>query len=164
MMNSVLVLVVHIGAAVGALITGVLAVRFPNGTRAHRRLGKAYMGMWITLFVGGVIIGWGRPGISAFEVLNALGMSFVTLGYALIPLRRRIGPRWVSLHYICMLTSLAFIIVAAANQMLPRIGVPYPWWGLVVLSILPFFVIPPYVARLDRRYVRRRAASMQTVK
>lgn len=151
-----LVVFVHIGGAVGALLTGFFALRFPNGTRRHRQLGKAYVAAWSSLFISGVIIGARHPGISVFDVLNILGFSFVLLGYGLVLFRRRLGHRWLSLHYNCMITSLAFIVVATANQLLPRLGITYPWWSLIILSSLPFFVIPPYIAWLNQRYPQQK--------
>lgn len=157
LMIGMLVVVVHIIGGIGALSTGFLALRFPNGTLLHRRLGKAYLAAWGALFVTGIIIGGRRPGVSVFDILNMLGFGAVLLGYSLVLFRRRLGQWWLSLHYNCMITSLSFVVVATANQLLPRLGITYPWWGVIVLGVLPFFVIPPYIARLNQRYTRQKA-------
>lgn len=151
-MVHTLVVMMHVGGAIGALISGFLALRFPNGTRRHRFMGKIYLVMWVMLFIGGIIIGLGRPGISPFEVINWVSMAFVVRAYVAVLMRKRIGKTWLRTHYNAMLVSFASVVVATLNQLLQRTGVSYPLWVSIVLFASPSFVLPWYVRVLDRRY------------
>ncbi len=147
-----LLVVVHIAAATVALVAGPCAVQYPNGTPIHRRIGRAYVGGWLAFASTGAFLGAQRPGVSPFEVLNALGATFVVLG--LLPLwrRERFGRRWRQYHYRAMLISVAFVVVASVNQVLMRLGFEYPWWAFGLLTLSPFLVLPLLRRRLDRRY------------
>jgi hypothetical protein len=79
------------------------------------------------------VLGARRPGLSAFEILNAIGGVVVAAAYAVPAIgavRRRLGGGWLRLHVRLVLTSLAFIAVAMLNQVagpaLHAVGLPYP--------------------------------------
>ncbi|HEY0737273.1 MAG TPA: hypothetical protein VGD69_20310 [Herpetosiphonaceae bacterium] len=151
-MLHTVVVALHVIGAIGALITGSLAFVFPNGTRTHRMLGKLYLVMWATLAICGFIIGWGRPGISIFEAATALGVYNTVYAYAMVLFRRRIGRTWLKRHYGGMLGSMAALVVATVNQILPRLGLEYPIWVFVLMVASPVLIIPLVQRRLDRRY------------
>ncbi|HEY0607983.1 MAG TPA: hypothetical protein VGD58_34040 [Herpetosiphonaceae bacterium] len=151
-MLHTVVVALHVIGAIGALITGSLAFVFPNGTRTHRMLGKLYLVMWATLAICGFIIGWGRPGISIFEAATVLGVYNTVYAYAMVLFRRRIGRTWLKRHYGGMLGSMAALVVATVNQILPRLGLEYPIWVFVLMMLSPFVIIPLFQRRLDRRY------------
>lgn len=92
------------------------------------------------------------PGISPFDILNMIGFSFVFGSYAAIIFRKRIGRSWLRLHYNAMLNSIAFLVIAAINQVLPRVGISYLIWVFYLLCLTSFFILPRYVRRLDQRY------------
>ena len=151
-MRTVL-LSLHIAGAVVALVCGMLALIEQNGTAKHRLAGKLYVIGWSVLFLGGVGLGFLRAGISPFDVLNVLGMFFVVRSYSHIVRRARLGRIWLRRHYSDMLTSMAFLVVATTNQILLRsLGELYPWWGVIVLSILPTPVLIFAMRKFDRRY------------
>jgi hypothetical protein len=149
-----IVLVLHIIGAVGALVTGFLALNIPNGTPRHRLIGKAYLVLWLLVFINGGIIGYWHRHLTVFQLLNTLGMSMVALAYGTIIFRKRIGSTWLHKHYTYMVTSMAFLVVATVNQVLPRLGWNYPLWVFLLMVASPAFVLPLYVRRLDRRYGR----------
>lgn len=151
-MLHTLVVITHIIGACGALVTGFWAFNAPNGTPLHRLLGKLYLLGWVLLAGSGAVIGWGRPGISVFEVLNMLGFGTVCVAYGAVLFRKRIGRMWKRHHYSWMLSSLAFLVIATINQVLPRFGMTYPWWIFLLMVASPSLVIPLYLRRLDRRY------------
>lgn len=151
MFHSVVV-ALHIIGAFGALITGGLAFVFPNGSRVHRMIGKLYLVMWTTLAICGFIIGWGRPGISIFEVATVFGLLSTLYAYAMVLFRKRIGRSWLQRHYSWMIASMAALVVATVNQTLPRLGIEYPMWVFVLMAVSPTFIIPFFQRRLDRRY------------
>lgn len=151
-MFHTIVVALHVIGAIGALITGSLALVFPNGTRTHRMLGKLYLVMWATLAICGFIIGWGRPGISAFEVATVFGVLSTVYAYAMVLFRKRIGRSWLQRHYGWMLGSMAALVVATVNQILPRLGLEYPIWVFILMAVSPTFILPFFQRRLDRRY------------
>jgi uncharacterized membrane protein len=151
-MLHTLILVIHITGACGALVTGFLALNISNGTRTHRLLGKLYLVMWLLLTGAGAVLGSDDGGISVFEILNLLGVTCVAIAYSAVLFRRRIGPRWLRHHYNWMVSSLAFLVIATINQVLPRLGITYPMWVFVLMVASPSLVIPWYIRRLDRRY------------
>lgn len=151
-MLHTVVVALHVTGAIGALIIGTLAFVFPNGTRTHRLIGKLYLVMWATLAICGFILGWARPGISIFEAATMLGVYNTVYAYAMVLLRRRIGRTWLKRHYGGMLGSMAALIVATVNQILPRLGLQYPIWVFVLMVAAPVVIIPFVQRRLDRRY------------
>lgn len=134
-----LVVMMHVGGAIGAIFAGFLALSFPNGTRRHRLMGKTYLVMWVMLFTGGVILGLYRPGVSPFEILNWVSMGFVVRAYLAVLMRKRIGKTWLRTHYNAMLVSLAALVVATLNQLLQRMGISYPFWVFIAMCASPSF-------------------------
>lgn len=149
------IVTIHVVGAVAALISGVLAVRFPNGTPRHRGMGKLYVTAWVVFGTTGIYLGAQRPGISPFEVLNVAGALFAGMGIYSIRARKRLGTAWKRLHYRSMLISYAFVAVATLNQILIRLGFEYPLWVFFLIAVLPFPVLIPLRRRLDARYAPR---------
>lgn len=148
----------HVAAAVGAFAVGITALRTRPGSRAHRRAGKAYLAGWGVLALMGMLMGQRHAGVSAFEVLNAIGATVVLIGYSpmLVPAVRRSvggadGRGWLRLHLRCMVGSLPFLVVAGLNQTLPLVGVPY---SLPLLAIST--VIATLITRVAARALLRR--------
>lgn len=147
-----LVITVHVVGAVGALTTGTLAFTVQNNALRHRLLGKLYLVSWLMLGSAGVIIGSWHPGITVFEVLNALGLASTVYAYSFVVRRKQLGRTWLRGHYRWMLTSLAFVVVATINQVLPRMGIEYPIWVFYLLVAAPVPLNIVLVRRLDQRY------------
>ncbi|WP_110514127.1 DUF2306 domain-containing protein [Herpetosiphon llansteffanensis] len=143
-------LVLHIIGALVALGTGLAAYRWQNGTNIHRWIGKGYLLGWVTLFSTGIIIS--RQGITAPDVLNGLGMASASFAYGVIFLRKRLGRRWLRLHYQWMSQSYAFVCVATLNQLIARMGIEINFWIFAAEVSLPFFILPYVGKKLDQRY------------
>lgn len=161
-MFHTVVVALHVIGAIGALVVGSLAFVFPNGTRSHRIIGKLYLVMWATLAICGFIIGWRRPGISIFEAATVFGVLATAYAYAVVLFRRRIGRSWLQRHYSWMLGSMAALVVATVNQILPRLGMEYPIWVFVLMCASPTFILPLFQRRLDRRYGFAKIAAPRT--
>ena len=144
--------IIHVAFAVVALVAGPLAVRFPNGSPRHRKIGRFYLGAWIAFGSTGFYLGTLHRGITPFEVLNVLGAGFVLAALYALWRRKQIGRRWKRLHYRSMLISYAFVAVATVNQVLMRAGLEYPLWVFGALVLVPFLVLPSVVRRLDKTY------------
>lgn len=144
--------IVHVVTAVAGLVLGFAALRFPNGTPRHRRIGRAYLLAWAGIGTSGFILGADSPVISPFEVLTVVGLVTVAVAYGAVLLRRRIGRNWMRYHYSWMTASLAALIVTSVNQTLLQTVGAYPrviFWALV---LSPFLFMPRLHRRLDRQY------------
>lgn len=150
-MLHTIIVVAHVVSAVGALIAGVLAFTLTKGTPRHRLIGKTYLALWVVLAVTGFTLGADLIP-SVFEIATAYGVFSTVMAYRVVLNRRKIGPRWMAKHYEWMLGSMAALIVATINQVLPRMGIEYPIWVFVALAVSPAFFIPFIQRRLDRRY------------
>jgi hypothetical protein len=146
------ILLMHGIGAVGALVTGFLALTYPNGTSKHHLIGKLYLLCWLLLFIGGAIVGSWRPGLSIFEILNILGFASTLFAYAMVLFRKRIGRVWLRRHYNWMITSLTFVVVATVQVVLRHTLDGLPIWVVYLSIVAPAPIVNWYVRRLDRRY------------
>ena len=144
--------IIHVVSALTALVLGVWAVREPNGTPRHRRIGMGYLIAWSGIAASGFALGADTPAISAFEVLTVVGVALVASAFGAVRWRRRLGPRWLRLHYVLMTASLAALVVTGVNQLLIQTLPAYPRWLFWVLMLSPFAVLPAWHARLDQRF------------
>jgi uncharacterized membrane protein len=150
-MLHTIIVVAHVVGALGALVAGILAFTFTKGTRRHRLIGKTYLTMWVIIALTGFTLGADLTP-SVFEIATAYGVFSTVMAYWVVLNRRKIGPRWMAKHYEWMLGSMAALVVATINQVLPRLGIEYPIWVFVLLAISPAFIIPFILRRLNRRY------------
>ncbi|GEM47624.1 DUF2306 domain-containing protein [Deinococcus cellulosilyticus] len=141
----------HVVTAGTALLSGFTAVNLQRKAPLHRIAGKAYLLSWLGFAASAYLIGARRPEISPFEVITTIGLFFTLMAYWAVLNRRKLGPRWIGLHYNNMLSSLAFVCIATLNQILFRMF-DVPQWSFWVLVALPFFVLPIYGRKLNRRY------------
>lgn len=155
-MTHTLLVIIHIAGALSALVSGFVALTFQNGVAAHRVAGKVYLLGWTALALAGALLGLRRPGLTAFEVLNAVGYAMVLYAYAQVIFRRRIGRIWLLRHFNWMLGSMAALVVATLNQLLTNasdaLRFPYPFWLFWLMVIAPAFVLPRVGRRLAQRY------------
>ena len=150
-MLHTIIVVAHVVSAVGALVAGLLAFTFTKGTPRHRLIGKTYVAMWVGIAVTGYTLGADLT-ISVFEIATAFGVFSTAKAYWVVLKRKQIGPHWMAKHYEWILSSMAALVVATINQVVPRMGIEYPIWVFVALAISPAFIIPFIQRRLDRRY------------
>lgn len=150
-MLHTIIVVAHVVGALGALIAGTLAFTFRKGTPRHRLIGKTYLAMWVVIAVTGFTLGADLTP-SVFEIATAYGVFSTGMAYWVVLNRQKIGARWMAKHYEWMLGSMAALVVATINQVLPRMGIEYPLWVFVLLAFSPAFIIPFIKRRLDRRY------------
>lgn len=149
----------HVVAALATIAAGIIAVRTAPGGRTHRRAGLAYVAGWLTLGLAGATLGVRHPGVSPFEVLNAIGLTLVALGYApaavptlRTPLNRHDRRGWLRWHLRCLVASIPFLFVAGANQVLPLLGMRYSMLGLWGATACAALATPLLGRRLLRRH------------
>jgi len=146
------VLTLHVMSALTALIAGLSAYLFPNGSKPHRRAGRGYLWGWGIFAPTGLWLGAARPEISAFEILTVLGLCAVLIGVLALRRKRRLGPVWRHHHLRWMIISYAFVVVASLNQLLNQLNVSQPAWLFWLLVVAPFLVLPPLIRRVRARY------------
>ena len=155
-MSETVVVTAHVGGALVALAAGFAAISVRTGSRAHKLAGKVYLLGWAALALAGALLGADDGRLTAFEALNAISFGLAVAALLAVALRRRIGQRWLRLHLDWMLSSLAGLWVASANQLLGRLAhaleLPYPFWLFVLLCASPFFFLPRLGASLARRH------------
>ncbi len=147
-----LLLTVHVLSAVTALVAGMCAYLFPNGTKAHRRAGRGYLWAWGIFAPSGLWLGAARTEISAFELLTLLGLCAVLIGVIALRRKRALGPVWRHHHLRWMIISYAFVVVATLNQLLNQLDVPRLPWLFWLLVFAPFLILPPLIRRVRARY------------
>ena len=151
-MYQTVVVLTHAASAASAIIAGVLALTYPNGTPRHHLFGKLYLLCWSLLVIGGAIIGSWHPGFSIFQLINLLGFISVLIAYSIILARERIGPTWLHHHYNWMVTSMAFLVVGTIHVLLRHAFGWVPDWLFVAMVAAAAPTTSWYVRRLDRRY------------
>lgn len=146
----------HVVSASTALIAGFTAVTLQRKAPLHRMAGKVYLLAWLGFAASAYALGARRPEISPFEIITTIGIFFTLRAYWAVLNRKKLGKRWLSLHYDNMLSSLAFVCIATLNQILFRIF-DLPQWSFWILVALPFFVLPIYAKKLNRLYLPKGA-------
>ncbi len=147
-----MLLTVHVLSAITALVAGMCAYLFPNGTKTHRRAGRGYLWGWGIFAPTGLWLGAARPDVSAFEILTVLGLCAVLIGAIALRRKRALGPVWRHQHLRWMITSYAFVVVATLNQLLNQLDVSSPPWLFWLLVFAPFLILPPLIRRMRARY------------
>jgi uncharacterized membrane protein len=131
---------IHILAALLAMLTGTFVLLTSKGTTVHRLVGWLYcLSMSILLFTAFQIYTlWGHFGIVHW---GAVGSSIaLVLGMASVGLRTIIGS-WLRWHYLGMGVSVTGLYAAFLVESTYRFFPPfYFWWVSLGLSIAVFAI------------------------
>ncbi len=111
---------VHIGAAVIAIVTGCLVLLRVKGTRLHRRMGLGYVVAMVILNVTSFFIFSLTGEASLFHSLAVFSLLTVIAGYTAAILRRPQGG-WLEMHFQLMTWSYIGLLAAAAAEAAVRI-------------------------------------------
>ena len=131
---------VHLGAALLALVAGTAVLYLPKATAGHRRLGWVYVGsmsvVLLTAFCIYTLLG--RFGIVHWGAVASAGALLLGVGAALV---RAVVPAWLRWHYAGMgasVTSLyATLVVESTYRFFPA---TYFWWSTLGLGTLVLLV------------------------
>ena len=145
---------VHGLFGLASVLLGFAVVMMPKGTRAHRRIGMAYVIAMFALNGTALFIYdlWGRFG--PFHWLAVLSLATLTGG--LIPAWLRRPQGWLDIHSRMMAWSYAGVVAAFAAEIGARIpgvrfadGVVWPTIVVMVVSgVLIHGRIPRLIARM----------------
>lgn len=121
--------VVHLAAVLLALASGTAVMVRPKGTRAHRRLGWAYVGSMVVglLTAFRLYFLFGRFGLVHWGAVGSAGALLVGTGAAVL---RASLPAWLRWHYVGMGASVTGLYAALAAEGTYRFFPPrYFWWS-----------------------------------
>jgi uncharacterized membrane protein len=168
-------IILHVIAAMVAILSGAIVFLLPKGTRRHRRFAIVYVAAMIVTtsvvaFVPATILRFGDSGWGFFHLFILLGFLSSTLGlFGLWKWRRTRERRWLRMHQMRFSFSYAGLLMAGLSQLAtnPRFGIvdeltPLAFWiafaaanGLILgVAVL---VVHRYLAVGDplRRYALR---------
>lgn len=111
---------VHVIAAIGAMLVGTLVVIIQKGTRTHRMLGYLYFYSMLILN-GTAFLLYGLLGtFGPFHVAALVSLATLLLGF--IPVfRRKPKNKWLIRHFTFMYYSVVGLYAAFASETLTRI-------------------------------------------
>jgi uncharacterized membrane protein len=168
-------LVVHIAAALVAIVSGAIVFLLPKGTRRHRRLAIVYVSAMIVTtgvvaFVPASTLKFGDSGYGFFHLFIIVGFVSSLVGiFSLYMWRRTRERRWLRMHQMRFSFSYAGLLMAGVSQIAtnPRFGIvtqlsPATFWTTFALTnalilAIAMVIVHRYLAVGDplRRYALR---------
>ncbi|QJW90694.1 hypothetical protein HNV11_15535 [Spirosoma taeanense] len=142
-MNTILhspVSVVHLIAALTAMITGTAVLLTRKGTLSHRRTGRIYVVSMMVLLLTAFQIYYlfGRFGVIHW---GAVG-SVVALLVGMVPIGlRTVWPAWLRWHYVGMGASVTGLYAAFVVESTYRFFSPAYFWWVTMGSANVVFVL-----------------------
>lgn len=104
--------IIHTSLVIIAFFSGIIIFYSDKGTRNHRNIGKIYVAMAILLGPSTYFLENKNPGIGAYDAF--ISVTFIFSLAALYPLIfRKYIKIWVIWHYILMLYSFLFFLMAS---------------------------------------------------
>jgi uncharacterized membrane protein len=121
----------HVVAAVSALLAGAAVLRWPKGTRTHRRIGTVYVLALVLVNVAALLL----HREDMFGVFHALAVaSLVTIAVGLSPmLRGKRSEPVIATHAYCMTWSYAGLVAAGCGQLAVAVGQDLGAWIVPVV-------------------------------
>ena len=132
---------VHLVAALAALVSGTAVLPRRKGDVGHRYLGRVYFGSMVVLNLTALLIYRLTGAFGPFHVAAVVSLATVAAGVAAARSRR---PGWLLRHYYWMGFSYVGLIAAAVSEVLTRVP-EAPFWGTVAFSSLVCFGVGAYV-------------------
>jgi hypothetical protein len=135
-------IIMHIGAALTAVISGIEAMRVPKRAGRHPRRGRIYLGALAVVAVTASGIAIARPHTAYLLILGGLALAAAGAGYAA---RRRRWHGWLRHHITAMALSYITLLTAFYVDNGPRLPVwkllpPITFWFLPAAVGLPLLL------------------------
>ena len=170
-----ILLQIHIGTALLAIVTGAIVFLLPKGGRRHRRWAYAYVSAMlvttgVVTFVPATVLEFGNSGWGFFHLFVLVGGISSLVGiFALWKWNRTRDPSWLRNHQMRFAFSYAGLLMAGVSQLAtnPRFGMvgvlsPAAFWTIfiatnVAILGIAIFVVGKFLAKGDprRRYALR---------
>lgn len=107
--------VVHVTAALSALVVGAAVFALPKGTTRHRAMGGTYATLLLAVNVAALSL-YREDAFSVFHVLAFISLATLAVGIVPFLLGRR-SPRLYVIHAYCMTWSYAGLLAAGFGQL-----------------------------------------------
>ncbi len=155
-----MILLLHVVMGIAALVLGAALLRMNKRNRWHPRLGALYHWVMLIVAVSAVAVSALRGRTTVFTYLAPPSYAFALLGY--VSARWRWNG-WLSWHITGQTSSYISLITATLFQIVPRfwhssvrvLGLSLVFW---VVLLVPGLVASPFIARTQRRWVKKRRA------
>ena len=141
-------IVAHVAAGIGAVVTGALAMFARKGSVRHRRSGLSYLlALGIVLLTGSLLAFEAWSSRAHLFGLGARALALAVIGYVA---KWRHRERWMGRHLVAMGASYVLMLTAFYVDNGPRLPL---WWRLPAwaLWLIPSFVGVPLIWKAWRR-------------
>ena len=108
--------IVHVSAAIMALLLGASVLATPKGTTWHRRLGAAYATSLLLANIGALTMTGDSGQFGAFQLLAVLSLATLLVGLGLMRRRAR-TEQVIATHAIIMGFSYVGLVAAGLSQL-----------------------------------------------
>lgn len=108
--------ILHIVAAVLALLAGLAVFGRPKGSRVHRALGRTYVVLMVVVNASALVTFEETGEVGPFHVLAILSLATVVAGLGCLFARRPVGA-WRGIHAYLMTWSWVGLLAAGASQL-----------------------------------------------
>lgn len=144
--------VLHLTAAVGALLAGLVVTLLPKGSRSHRQWGWVYAGTMVVVNITALMI---YRLLGAFGPFHAAAIfSLLTVVAGILPVRRRTNRWWLARHAYWMSGSYVGLWAAAVAETATRTPLLPFWWMFVASTVVVMLLGAMLIARGVPRAVR----------
>jgi uncharacterized membrane protein len=115
------IILVHVAAAIGALVTGALMLWLKKGTPQHRLFGR----IWVTLMLATALVSFGIKSSGHFSAIHLLSvLTLLALGISILAvIKGRIRA-----HRHGMISLYISLLIAGAFTLLPDRRLGYLVW------------------------------------
>lgn len=146
-----MMIVLHVVAAVLALVCGAVVLGMRKGTQRHRRMGRAYVAAIVAMTITSFGIYQLRDGPSVFHGISILTLIVVAAGLAQ-PLWRQEKKGWLAWHLAMMPLSYLMLVVTGVAQFFDRLPLPNEPLNAIVFLQLPLIVGFYFIVRTFRKH------------
>ncbi|CAN5628743.1 hypothetical protein BH24ACT22_BH24ACT22_13860 [soil metagenome] len=131
--------IIHTGAAIFAILCGILVLILEKGTSTHKMIGKIYATAILTLCVFSIFIQEINGGFSIFHLISIQTTVFVIAGLCALLLRNKLE-HWYVWHLRFMLYSYVTLVVTGIAQAFEYLPFESGLLNAVVFIQAPAFV------------------------
>ena len=123
----------HVTAAVLAILLGAFVLLTPKGTPGHRMLGRIYIFLIITVNALALSI-YEDQAVGPFHYLAVLSLATIAAG-GVAGWRMRTNRAWIWTHAYFMAWSYAGLLAAGTGQLAVIVHLSVPWSIIATLAV-----------------------------
>ena len=152
--------VVHVGAAVVALVLGAVVFAMRKGTIRHRAVGACYVGTLLLSNAVALTVTRSTGGFGPFHVLAIVSLCTLVVGLVPLWILPR-GPRAIAVHGITMGFSYVGLVAAGLSQAVAQLVPAHSGVGVIATSALAFTVGAALIFSITPRSLGRTEAMIR---